>query len=424
MKRILFGAFFSLGCLIVLGFAPIAFAEEFDSAQRCDLNGLSGIYYRIDEKNASLSETLARSDFFKDDQKILQGPVDIRLFDLPQTDERRFPDKNYLPGAPEYFAARWSGVVVIPQDGMYRVTLSSHEESQLFIDGREAITVHSNHDYGGRMIWMNFKAGTSTIDIYFAKRSDFNTGLVFRIEGDGVRFSPCRPELDTVQGGNVDSAQKDSLLHIFSTPPSNEVTSGSLYIYDVEARGEDNETLAFQLIEAPPGMMIVPSTGFVFWRPINSDAKPVHHRVAIVVSDKAHSAYQNFELSVSIPVTNSVLSQASNNIDNSDTSAVAVEPTALTDQSTQESSIVLSHAQTADDAGSQLSVTALFTGVFSSLVAIKTQLRYFVFFILVVLIVSVLFYGILEVTNTFKLRARFRSIVIEQNNARLAREEN
>lgn len=444
MKRIPFVAFFSLGLLIVGSIitATTAFAEEPDRPQQCELNGLAGSYYRIDTKDAPLSNTLAQSDFFQDDRRILHSPVDIRLFDLPQTDERRFPDNNVLPGSPQYFAARWNGVVFIPRDGIYRVTLSSHEESQLFINGNEAIAVHSNHEYGGRMVWIHFAAGTSTVEIYFAKRSDFNTGLVFRIDGEGVRFSPCgitAPQslpvhdnnnnavpgnIETNAATTTDSAlaetSTDGAMRITSTAPSHAITAGSLFIYDVETSGENGETAEFRLVEAPHGMMIVPSTGFIFWRPAVADAQRDPYRFVVSVSDGKQLVYQSVELSVSIPVTNPVLSQTNNIVNNSyntNTPAAAVQSTALTNASAQESNQVLSHTQKAADAGKRLSATALFTGVFSSLVNIKTQLRSFGFFVLAVLIISALLYGTLEIINTFKLRTRLNSGALRQENA-------
>lgn len=426
MKRILFGVFFSLGCLIVFGAFPAAAADQFSVPPQCELNGLYGMYYRLTKDDALITDDNAKiNSFFLDDRNILQSSVHISLFDLPQTDERRFPDKNDLPGAPDYFAAHYNGVVIAPRAGTYRVTLSSHEASQLFVNGEEIIAVPSNHAYGGKMIWMELPAGTSTVDVYFAKRSDFNTGLVFRIEGEGIRFSPCGADASpalmahesdaTERADTPTGATTTQTTHIVSAPPQNTITAGALFLYDVDARSEQNADMIFQLVDAPLEVMIVPSTGFIFWRPAIAQARSNPYRITVAVSDGTQrQAYQSFELSVSIPVTNSVLSQTINNNDNSGMSAVAVESTALADVSVQESNDVLSHTQTAADAGKRFSATALFTGVVSLFAVIKTQLRLFAFFVFIILAVSLILYGILEIIAAFKFRSRFQGASIRR----------
>jgi hypothetical protein len=82
---------------------------------------------------------------------------------------------------------------------------------------------------------------------------------------------------------------------ITSRPPG-KIEKGS-FTYLVQAADPDEDSLRYELVLAPPGMTIDPTTGFISWR-LGTDVKG-RYRVRVSVLDgQGGSAFQDFEISL------------------------------------------------------------------------------------------------------------------------------
>ena len=83
---------------------------------------------------------------------------------------------------------------------------------------------------------------------------------------------------------------------VFTSDPVTEAVEGEIYHYFPQASDEDGDTLMFELMVAPGGMSIHPSTGHVSWLVPQTAAVDGPHDVTIVVSDGIATGEQSFAI--------------------------------------------------------------------------------------------------------------------------------
>lgn len=98
------------------------------------------------------------------------------------------------------------------------------------------------------------------------------------------------------------STASDGQFPIFIdfNPPKN-ATATWLYAYDVNATSPADRPLSFSLPNAPLGMWIIPSTGFILWQPDLSQVSGTPYSVVVQVSDGINTTSVSYFLTVSNP---------------------------------------------------------------------------------------------------------------------------
>ncbi len=86
--------------------------------------------------------------------------------------------------------------------------------------------------------------------------------------------------------------------------PATSTPADWLYIYDAEAFDPDGDRLTYSLSNAPSGMKIVSSTGFIFWIPGLVQISPDPYEVVVNLSDGINLVSQNFSLLVTASLWN------------------------------------------------------------------------------------------------------------------------
>ncbi|MEK9175721.1 MAG: hypothetical protein AAB795_04020, partial [Patescibacteria group bacterium] len=401
-KGMLFIAIFSFA--VIFGLLS---AEGASAADMTISKSLSAKYYSIPVVTNDIAN-LAPSDsrLLSQDKMILETIDMISMFDLPQTDERRFPDFDSLPGEPKYFAAHWSGSVVVSKDGDYRVTLSSHEASQLFINGVRIISVTPNDQYGGMSLMVNLKEGVSNVDVFFAKRSDFQSGLVFKIDDASFNsiYQEDLPKAEIIQSLIQESSKEDAISsnivpRVVSFNPPKAAEAGQYFAYKVLGENPSGAVLEYKLMEAPQGMTIGQSSGYILWKPSQNQAYQAPHPVVISISDGVNTSNSRFEISEKIPVTNSALfgnktnNQVSGNVASEPTPTIFAENISVFDKSEKETSA---------PAGSSLSASVLFTGVFTLGRWFVSRFMSIVYFFVSLALTGLVVYVFLEIIDRNK----------------------
>jgi hypothetical protein len=415
-KRMLLTAIFSF---VVI--AELLSADAVSAADMAPTKSLSSRYYRIPAVTSVIAN-LAPSDprLMPESQLVLATKDVMSLFDMPQTDERKFPSFDTLPGVPPYFVAHWSGSIIVPKDGDYRVMLSSHEASQLFINGVEIISVTPNDELGGKSLMVHLSRGASNVDVFFAKRSDFQSGLNFRI--DDVAFTSSyqenMPTVGVVSPVTVTTNVVTSPVSTNSAPvvmyfnPPKTATPDVYFAYKLLAADAENASLAYTLVEAPQGMSIVPSSGLLLWKPSVGQLSQMPYPVVVQVSDGTRVATSRFEISVKFPVTNSAL------FPNTTNSQVSGSMTSEPARSAFAENISVSDVlkkETSAPAGSRLSASVLFTGVFTLgrwLAAHKMSIFYF---LVSMMLTGLVVYVFLEIIDRNKRNKNFNRLVLKKD---------
>ena len=87
----------------------------------------------------------------------------------------------------------------------------------------------------------------------------------------------------------------NELPEILSTPPDTTWVD-SLYVYRMQARDAEGDTLVFQIVSGPEGMRISPISGVVAWQPDAADAGSTE--IVLAVYDGQHTVTQSYVLQV------------------------------------------------------------------------------------------------------------------------------
>ncbi len=411
--------FFSLvGVFFLTGSS--ASASSINDTQ-CTMNALYGSYYRIPVVNDA-NRTVAPSNpiLFSEAELLLKSNDTIGNFQTPQTMERKFPNVNFIPGQPQYFAVRWHGTVKVSEDKDYRVMLSSHEASQLYINGALIIDVPPNPHSGGQTISVRLPKGDAVVDIFFAKRSTHTSGLVFSIDGI-VSFSPCAtnvilqsegqasvpvvtpqstpvsvPPAPAVLGTNI----QNRAPHFVNFNPIRTVAPGKPYAYAVVGSDPDKDLITYRLVNAPQGMTITPYTGFIYWNPTAQQRLLPSQLITVEIGDQTHTIRLGYMLQVNVPVNNSVLSH------NTDSSGVMGNKNSQNASSVSAPKSPAQEMESTVPAGNRLLASAFFTGMFNAFRWVKSNtlpLALGIFFFVVAAIIA---YGVLEIVERAKLARR------------------
>ncbi len=82
--------------------------------------------------------------------------------------------------------------------------------------------------------------------------------------------------------------------------PPTSTLAAELYSYDVEASDSENDSLTFDLLEAPRGMGINASSGLISWTPDVTQASSTPYSILVEVSDGRSYATSSFSLIVNL----------------------------------------------------------------------------------------------------------------------------
>lgn len=424
-KRILM-VFFSLVGVFFLNNAT-AHAAYLNDTQ-CAMNAFYGSYYRIPVVNDT-NRTIAPSDpiLLADTQLLLKSNDAIGNFQTPQTMERKFPNMDVMPGRPQYYAVHWHGTMKISEEKEYRVMLSSHEASQLYINGKLVIDVPPNENFGGQSISVPLTKGDAIVDIFFAKRSDFTSGITFSVDGQ-ITFSPCAadttlqtpapvvpstvtPSLPTpvvttpvpVPAVLGVSAQNRAPYFVAFNPPRT-VAPGKSYAYMVVGSDPDKDLMTYRLVSAPQGMTITQYTGFILWNPTAEQRRADSYMVTVEISDQTHATRLGYVIEVNAPVNNSALSHTG-----------VMGKTSQNASSISVSSSPAPEAETKVPAGNRLFASAFFTGMFNAFRWTRSNATPLLLGIFFFVVAAVIAYGILEIVERAKLARRRDSSTPSEN---------
>lgn len=239
------------------------------------------------------------------------------------------------------------------------MTVSAHNEFQLYFDGLHLKIRNLQHDYIGSnqvTLTCNNEPKSFTLHIVNANPVITSTPVtsvtvdhlyIYDVEasdsdGDAVWFSlvqgPAGMSIETVSGiiswipteaqiGNNaivvkafdafggETTQTYTILvsDIVRNPPTFTSTPslfgkvGNLYIYDANAEDADYDVLTYSLTSAPAGMTINTNTGVITWTPAASQAGP--NDVAVSVTDSRFVTTQRFTISVDSGVAVSIVAE-------------------------------------------------------------------------------------------------------------------
>ncbi|MBZ0172244.1 MAG: hypothetical protein K8E66_07690, partial [Phycisphaerales bacterium] len=117
------------------------------------------------------------------------GHVDWAVYDLTTTAvDVNYPLTNasFMANGPtDYFALRLVGTIEVPEDGIWRFSLSSDEGARLWIDGELIVNDGSPHGFRTRDGSIDLDEGEHDIEIHYLERR-YNAGLELRWSGPGT----------------------------------------------------------------------------------------------------------------------------------------------------------------------------------------------------------------------------------------------
>lgn len=125
-----------------------------------------------------------------------------------------FPVNEGKPGDPFHFAVHWRALTRIPKDGKYDFSMTSDDDSWLFID--DTLKINNGGVHGAKKMQesISLTAGYHIIDIYFAERSKKSSHFEF-IPDTQLSFYPlpenCLLE-ESVRSEKDDSAPQPRVL--------------------------------------------------------------------------------------------------------------------------------------------------------------------------------------------------------------------
>jgi len=122
-----------------------------------------------------------------------------------------------------------------------------------------------------------------------------------RIIHDAVRYGAVAVLLAALQPAVLFAEQSVT----FDTHPVVSATTGSVYIYNAEARSSDGSAVRYSLQYGPSGMVVDETTGEISWLPATAGAYGVGIR-AELVNDPAQSAAQEWQIQAAPASENSI----------------------------------------------------------------------------------------------------------------------
>lgn len=161
-------------------------------------SGFYGMYYNLTEDMPDMGK-------LKSNEKIAEenGWYDDKYFSFSRIDKnlefggKFFPVNEGKAGDPFYFAVHWKAVAAVPKDGNYVFSMTSDDDSWLFIDNKLEINNGGIHGSKKKKQNIFLSSGYHTVDIYFAERARGNSYFTF-IPDSQIIFSPpagvCRIE--------------------------------------------------------------------------------------------------------------------------------------------------------------------------------------------------------------------------------------
>jgi len=97
------------------------------------------------------------------------------------------------PGGPnDYFAVRYNGLVIIPQDGAWTFTTESDDGSKLWIDGQLVVDNDGLHSMRVQSGTVNLTAGPRRIEVRVFERTG-SYGLIVSWQGPGINSRQTIP---------------------------------------------------------------------------------------------------------------------------------------------------------------------------------------------------------------------------------------
>ena len=123
----------------------------------------------IDERRSSF---LADVDWTSPDATTNVANVSWRITSAP----------FYTGGPTDYFAARITGRLIVPEAGIWTFKLGSDAGAALFIDGSPVVEDDANHSFRFQSSTLELDAGTHTLEVRYLERN-YSQGLVLTWQG-------------------------------------------------------------------------------------------------------------------------------------------------------------------------------------------------------------------------------------------------
>lgn len=157
-------------------------------------NGFFGQYYNlsIDDpgmpKGQKITPADGRDRYWYNSAALSFERVDVDL----NFGNRFFPLNEGKTGDPFYFAVHWRAAVYIPEDSTYSFSMTSDDDSWLFINNQLVIDLGNVHAAKTGKGSIELKAGLYEVSIFYAERA--TNGAVFTFNSNQkLLFSPLPP---------------------------------------------------------------------------------------------------------------------------------------------------------------------------------------------------------------------------------------
>lgn len=127
-------------------------------------------------------------------------------------------------GDPFYFAAHWRAAVYIPADGIYSFSMTSDDDSWLFINNQAIIDIAGVHPAKTKRGSIKLNAGLYETNIFYAERATNGAAFSFKSE-QNLSFSPLPPNCSLKNLGYSQISASET------KPPGGRVLGAQIYAY-------------------------------------------------------------------------------------------------------------------------------------------------------------------------------------------------